>query len=309
MAPPDRRSTIAILVCAVAVVYGWALASVQRSTTARAMVWMDADVGDQYRFPSRPIPTGETESPLLSGADLDLDDSMADVIDDDDFDRFLRTNDTLGFVVAYEDRLVYERYFRGSGPRHAADVVLGCEVDPVNGHRASRSTTGAIDSIEDPVTDYVPELAERDPRFERITLRDLLTMSSGLRYEEAGAPRCHGGTTSRPTTASTCGRRRSRKRVIEGPPGEIWHYNNYNPLLLGLGGGTGDLRMSVSEYVATTAVGTARRGAGRSRGASIPQESGFEKMESGLNATAVDYARFGAAIAQSRGVERHSDRV
>jgi CubicO group peptidase (beta-lactamase class C family) len=31
------------------------------------------------------------------------------------------------------------------------------------------------------VSHYLPELAARDPRFERITLRDLLTMSSGIR--------------------------------------------------------------------------------------------------------------------------------
>jgi CubicO group peptidase (beta-lactamase class C family) len=41
---------------------------------------------------------------------------------------------------------------------------------------------GRVGSVDDPVTRYVPELASRDRRFERITLRDLLTMSSGLRY-------------------------------------------------------------------------------------------------------------------------------
>ena len=61
---------------------------------------------------------------------------------------------------------------------------------------------GLIGSVADPVTDYLPELAERDPRFERITLRDLLTMSSGLRYREQSLP-CPGATTSTPTTGRT----------------------------------------------------------------------------------------------------------
>ncbi len=286
-----RRIVIAtaILVGAVAVVYGWALASVQRSTTARAMVWMDADVGDQYRFPSRPIPTGETESPLLSGADLDLDDSMADVIDDGDFDRFLRTNDTLGFVVAHEDRLVYERYFHGSDrdtlqtsfsvAKSILSTAIGIAVDE-----------GSIDSIEDPVTDYVPELLERDRRFERITLRDLLTMSSGLRYEEAEIPVPWGDDV---TTYYGVDLRKAalEETVIEGPPGEIWHYNNYNPLLLGLvvERATG---MPVSEYVATRL--WEPLGAESDASWSLDSaRSGFEKLESGFNATPVDYARFG----------------
>lgn len=35
------------------------------------------------------------------------------------------------------------------------------------------------------MTDYITELAARDPRFARITPRDLLTMSSGIRYSQS----------------------------------------------------------------------------------------------------------------------------
>jgi beta-lactamase family protein len=47
---------------------------------------------------------------------------------------------------------------------------------------------GLIGGVDDPVTDYVPELEKRGPRFERITLGDLLSMRSGLRYEESSFP-------------------------------------------------------------------------------------------------------------------------
>ena len=43
---------------------------------------------------------------------------------------------------------------------------------------------GRIGSVDDPITRYVPELLDRDRRFGRITLRHLLTMRSGLRYQE-----------------------------------------------------------------------------------------------------------------------------
>jgi CubicO group peptidase (beta-lactamase class C family) len=42
---------------------------------------------------------------------------------------------------------------------------------------------GYAKSTEDPTTDYIPELVERDPRFKDIQIRHLLMMASGLRYE------------------------------------------------------------------------------------------------------------------------------
>jgi len=43
---------------------------------------------------------------------------------------------------------------------------------------------GYIKSVNDPITVYLPELAERDARFEKITIRHLLLMASGLEYKE-----------------------------------------------------------------------------------------------------------------------------
>jgi CubicO group peptidase (beta-lactamase class C family) len=78
---------------------------------------------------------------------------------------------------------------------------------------------------------------------------------------------------------------------IEQPPGQKWHYNNFHPLLLGmvLERATG---MSVSQYMATRLW----QPLGAERDATWNLDSGrsrFEKMESGLNATPVDYVRFG----------------
>ena len=45
---------------------------------------------------------------------------------------------------------------------------------------------GHIKSVDEPITNYIPELLEKDERFESITIRHLLTMSSGIKYEEGG---------------------------------------------------------------------------------------------------------------------------
>lgn len=212
---------LAFLVLGVAAVYGWALVSVQRSTTARAMVWMEADVGDIDRFPSRPIPTAATASTLHSGPDLDLDAVTAGLVGPGDFDRFLRTNESLAFLVVHEDRLVSERYFGGS-ERTTLQTSFSVAKSILSTLIGIAVEEGGIGSIEDPVTEYVPELLERNRRFERITIHDLLTMASGLRYEESDVPVPWGddvltyyGVDLREAALA--------ETEIVGPPGRVWH--------------------------------------------------------------------------------------
>lgn len=275
-----------VVIVAVGGVYAWAWMSVDSSTTARAMIWMGADVDDQHRFPSREIASGGDPSALPDGPEIDLAGASPS---GSDFDAFLRTNDTLAFLVVQDDRLVYERYFEGSDreTRQTSFSVAKSFLSTLVGIAIAE---GAIDSVDDAVTDYVPELTERDERFERITLRDLLTMSSGLRYEEHFGPVPWGDDISTYYGADLRDVGLNETEVVDAS-GTAWHYNNYNPLLLGmvLERATG---MSVAEYMATRL--WQPLGAERDATWSLDSaRSGFEKMESGLNATPVDYARFG----------------
>jgi len=270
--------------------YGWARSSLDRSTTARALVWSEADVGDQHRFPSRLISAGGDASPLPAGDEIDLPASSLGVGGAGGaFDDSLRQTDTRSFLVVHEDRLVYERYFDGSGrlTRQTSFSVAKSFVSTLVGIAIDE---GLIGSIEDPVTQYLPELAARDPRFEQITLRDLLTMSSGIRYWETDLPwpwtddtYTYYGVDLRDVALN--------RTQIEHPPLQEWQYNNYHPLLLGmvLERATG---MSVSDYMSTRLW----RPLGAEDDATWnldSERSGFEKLESGLNATPVDFARFG----------------
>jgi CubicO group peptidase (beta-lactamase class C family) len=282
--------TVGSLGLLIILVYAWAWSSVDRSTIARAMVWFDADVGDQHRFPSRRIPAGEDASPLPAGVEIDLGAAAPGrAASGAGFDAFLRANDTLAFVVVHRDRLVYERYFGGSD-RQTLQTSFSVAKSFVSTLVGIAIEEGTIGSIEDPITDYVPELAARDRRFDRITLRDLMTMSSGIRYEEPAIPVPWGDDV---ITYYGADLRHAalNDTHIDGPAGREWHYNNYNPLLLGmvLERSTG---MSVSEYLSTRL--WQPLGAEEDATWSLDSErSGFEKMESGLNAAPVDYARFG----------------
>jgi CubicO group peptidase (beta-lactamase class C family) len=279
-----------VLLLVVAGVYGWAYASTDTSTIARALVWRESDVGDQHRFPARRIAAGPRTRPLLAGVELDL--GTAPVRTGgggEGFDEFLRKNDTLAFLVVHGDRLVRERYFDGTG-RGSLLTSFSVAKSFLSTLVGIATDEGLIESIQDPLTTYVPELVERDQRFAQITLRDLLTMSSGLRYWDTDLPwpwaddtYTYYGVDLREVALN--------KTEIEHPSGEEWHYNNYNPLLLGLvlERATG---MSVSKFMTTRL--WQPLGAEADATWNLDSESsGFEKLESGINATAADYARFG----------------
>jgi CubicO group peptidase (beta-lactamase class C family) len=136
-------------------------------------------------------------------------------------------------------------------------------------------------------------LAARDQRFAQITLRHLLTMTSGLRYEEGGGP--WGDDTATYYAPDL------RKLALEGTevveaPGRRFHYNNFNPLLVGLA-----LERATGTPVATYLEQRLWRPLGMEADGSWSLDSdagGFEKMESGLNARAVDFAKLGLLFAQ-----------
>jgi CubicO group peptidase (beta-lactamase class C family) len=273
-----------LLVAAALGVYGWAWASTDESTFARALIWRESDVGDQHRFPARRIPAHGRASPLPPGPepDLVLPGKASGV------DAFLNETDTLAFVVVHDDRLVLERYF-GGATRESLQTSFSAAKSFVSTLVGIAIDEGLVGSVDDPVTQYVPELAARDPRFRQITLRHLLTMSSGIRYQEGGFPSLGDDTyTYYGVDLRDIALNRTRIAV---PPGAAWQYNNFNPLLLGLVLERAT-KTSVSDFMATRL--WQPLGAEADATWSMDSKrSGFEKLESGINARAVDYARFG----------------
>jgi CubicO group peptidase (beta-lactamase class C family) len=296
----------AAVLVVIGAVFAWAWCSTGRSTIARALIWMEADIGDQHRFPARSIPARRQASSLLGGPEADLR-APAREADGDGaaLDRLLRDTETRAFVVVHRDRVVYERYYGGSGrdeletsfsvAKSFLSTLVGIAIDQ-----------GLIADVDEPVTDYLPQLAARDPRFERITLRDLLTMSSGLRYEESSFPWPWGDDTY--TYYGVDLRKEALERTeIERAPGREWHYNNYNPLLLGLvlERATGK---SVSDYMASEL--WQPLGAARDTTWNLDSEgSGFEKMESGPQRDRARLRRPRLAPPARRQLERGADRL
>jgi CubicO group peptidase (beta-lactamase class C family) len=155
---------------------------------------------------------------------------------------------------------------------------------------------GHIGSVNEPITNYIPELLKKDKRFKSITIRNLLTMSSGIKYEEGGDLPWSEEADDTKTYYSTDLRKLALSCRIEGKPGQYFEYNNYNPLLVGMivERATG---MRVSRYLQQKLwkpLGMEADGSWSLDSTS----SGFEKMESGVNARARDFARFGMLFAK-----------
>jgi CubicO group peptidase (beta-lactamase class C family) len=165
-------------------------------------------------------------------------------------------------------------------------------VGPAGDRAAGEPHTGRIGSVDDPITRYVPELLRRDRRFERITLRHLLTMRSGLRYEESGTPWSDDTATYYAPDLRAAA---LRKTEIVEEPGRRFHYNNYNPLLVGLA-----LERTTGMPVATYLERKLWQPLGMEADGSWSldsRRSGFEKMESGLNGRAIDLSKLGVLYA------------
>jgi CubicO group peptidase (beta-lactamase class C family) len=266
------------LVVVLGPVYGAAHLLTGRYAWARAVAWMESDVDDQFRFPARTVPAGETVSELSTGPERE---KLRSSVDD-----LIHATGTRAFLVVHRDRVVVERYLDGATARDrqtsfsmaksVLSTLVGIAVDD------------GLLSLDEPVTTYLPELAERDPAFSAITLRNLLTMASGIRYREDGMPWSDDALTYYGTDLRELALTRPR---VEGEPGERWLYNNFHPLLLGL----------VLERVTGTTLSdfTATRlwqplGAEADATWSLDSErSGFEKLESGVNARPRDFARLG----------------
>ena len=203
------------------------------------------------------------------------------------FDEFLDSTGTTAFIVIKNDEILYEKYFNGyheesintsfSMAKSITSALIGIAIDE-----------GMIQSVDDPITKYLPELRQKDPRFTLITLKNLLTMSSGLRYIEEGLPWSDDSRTYYDTDLRSL----ALSAKVEEQPGKRFHYNNYNALLLGMILER-TTHMNVSQYLEEKIW----KSLGMEASASWILDSGdaheFEKMESGINARAIDFAKIG----------------
>jgi CubicO group peptidase (beta-lactamase class C family) len=256
----------------------------------RVAAWQESDALDWQKFPSHPLEPAPTAHRFAVAPDPAAPRLLGELAGTRDWDAFLAGQHTQACVVVHRGAVVYEGYFNGtrrdsivtsfSVAKSVTSALVGIAVDE-----------GRIGSVDDAVTRYLPELAVRDPRFDRITIRHLLLMASGLDYQASGRFLLDGDdplTTYYPDQRAIA---LKNTRVAE-PPGLHRVYNKYHPQLLGLvlERTTG---MGVTAYLQAKLWDPLGMEYGGSW-STDSRTSDFEKMETGVNARAIDFARFGA---------------
>ncbi len=142
--------------------------------------------------------------------------------------EFAAAQNSVALLVMHRDRLVLEQYWQGQTASDRVNsmsmvktllaLLIGVAIDD-----------GKITSLQDPVRTYLPEWAN-DPRGD-ITLADLLYMQSGLRNDDrtdtlrSDLVQLYGGSD---------GQKIALGIPLEGPPGEVFDYSNFNSQILAI---------------------------------------------------------------------------
>jgi CubicO group peptidase (beta-lactamase class C family) len=192
------------------------------------------DVNDYERLPGRTVPRGAKpyRFPVAPAAGdwvspLHLDLAGRPIPNLEALDAFLAEHGTTAFIVIQDGRLVSERYFNGF-KRDSLFKSFSVSKSVLSALVGIAAVEGRIQSLDDPVTRYVPEM--QDPAFQRVTLRHCLNGTAGIRYSRGimpwlSQPRMYYTTDVRTFLLGS---------TLAAEPGTTFAPEEISPLILGL---------------------------------------------------------------------------
>ena len=150
------------------------------------VVYNFADIQDHKKFPARTIEKAQQSFQFQS---IEYGKYQNATIREKDkphkplsFDEYLEKHKTVAFLIIKDDTIQYENYFKGydqeavvpsfSMAKSVTSLLIGCALDD-----------GLINSINDPVTAYLPEL--EDQGFSEVRIKHLLQMTAGIKFNES----------------------------------------------------------------------------------------------------------------------------
>jgi CubicO group peptidase (beta-lactamase class C family) len=201
----------------------------------------------------------------------------------------LEGSKTTAFLVIQHGKIVFESYARGSNAEQIsnsfsmAKTVVGLMV-------GMALEEGKIISLEQPVHDFLPDFVGQGR--EKIKIIDLLTMRSGLNWDESYYNPL--SVTTEAYYGNNLPKLVSSLTPIH-PPGTHFYYSSGDTELLGL-----VLQKATGQNLSAYASSHLWKPLGATHDASwsLDHEGGVEKAFCCLNATARDFARLGQLVLQ-----------
>ena len=149
-------------------------------------------------------------------------------------DDYMARQNTAGLVVVQDGKIRFERYGLGfdANGRWTSFSVAKSFTSTLVG---AAIQDGYIASLEDKVSRYIPDL--RGSAYDDVTIRQLLTMSSGVRWnEDYEDPRADVAqfNNAKPDPGIDATVSYMRKLPRAHPPGTVWHYNTGETNLIGV---------------------------------------------------------------------------
>ncbi len=141
-----------------------------------------ADINDHKKFPARQIENSPTQFvfPTAEKGRIPTELSVKDK--SYPFEQYLQDNKTVAFLIIKNDTIHFEKYWRNydqnsivpsfSIAKSVTSILIGCAIEDK-----------LIRSINEPVTNYVPELKKSG--FDKVTIEHLLQMTSGMKFGES----------------------------------------------------------------------------------------------------------------------------
>jgi CubicO group peptidase (beta-lactamase class C family) len=204
------------------------LSTLNSCKVGRFVFYNFADINDHKKFPARVAENGDVTFQFSVAEEGKVPKELNVKGKSYPFEEYLEENNTVAFLVIQNDTIQYEQYW---GKHDAASVVpsfsmaksvtsilIGCAIDDQ-----------LIKSVNEPVSNYIPELKENG--FDKVSIEQLLQMTSGLDFNESY-------TNPFGDAATFYYGRNLRKAItkmkLKNEPGQKFDYTSGSTQLLGL---------------------------------------------------------------------------
>jgi len=250
----------------------------------RAIIHGHANIDDYKIFENRYVPNSQAILPWQ------VDSAYNKLSISSKYQQAFDTFGTTAYLVIRNNKIIHEQYWDGttdstqsnsfSVAKSIISLLIGCLIDE-----------GKIKNVEQPVTDFLPDFKHTNGF--TLTIKDLLTMSSGIDWDEGYS------SLFSITTKAYYGKNLSDLVLnlqVKKQPGKLFEYQSCDTQLLALIIEKTSEK-SVSEYASEKL--WKPLGAEHPAYWSIDKKEGVEKAYCCFNSTARDFARIGQMVLDS----------